>query len=93
MKLLGSYINGNYHTAIYSDGTKIRETEDDEFIADFPENIDIKITNQCDMGCPMCHEDSKSDGKHGDSMNAKFIDTLRPYTELAIGGGNAPCSP
>lgn len=93
MKLLGSYINGNYHTAIYADGTKIRETEDDEFIADFPENIDVKITNQCDMGCPMCHEDSKPDGKHGDIMNAKFIDTLRPYTELAIGGGNALAHP
>lgn len=93
MKLLGSYQNGNYRTAIYSDGTKIRETEDDAFIADFPENIDIKITNQCDMGCPMCHEDSKPDGNHGDIMNAKFIDTLRPYTELAIGGGNALAHP
>lgn len=93
MYLLGKYRNGNYVTSIYSDGTKIRETEDDEFIADFPENIDIKITNQCDMGCPMCHEDSKPDGKHGDIMNAKFIDTLRPYTELAIGGGNALAHP
>jgi len=26
--------------------------------------------------------------KHGDILNAKFIDTLRPYTEIAIGGGN-----
>ncbi len=35
-----------------------------------------------------CHEDSTTEGKHGDIMNMKFIDTLRPWTELAIGGGN-----
>ena len=31
MKLLGIYKNGNFTTKIFSDGTKIRETEDDEF--------------------------------------------------------------
>jgi hypothetical protein len=93
MKLIGTYINGNCTTSIYDDGTKIRETQDDEFDAAFPENIDIKITNQCDMGCPMCHENSYPGGKHGNIMNAKFIDTLRPYTELAIGGGNALAHP
>ena len=40
------------------------------------------------MGCPYCHEDSKLDGKHGDILNTKIIDTIRPFTELAIGGGN-----
>lgn len=93
MKLLGTYKNGNYITSIFSDGTKIRETEADEFIATFPENIDIKITNQCDMGCPMCHENSYANGKHGNIMKAEFIDTLRPYTELAIGGGNPLAHP
>lgn len=93
MKLLGSYKNGNYNVSIYDDGTKIRETEDDFFVSEFPENIDIKITNQCDIGCPMCHENSYEGGKHGDIMNAKFIDTLRPFTELAIGGGNALAHP
>jgi hypothetical protein len=34
-----------------------------------------------------CHEDSVEDGEHG-LLDAKFIDTLKPYTELAIGGGN-----
>ena len=93
MELLGSYKNGNYNVSIYDDGTKIRETEDDFFVSEFPENIDIKITNQCDIGCPMCHENSYENGKHGDIMNAKFIDTLRPFTELAIGGGNALAHP
>ena len=35
-----------------------------------------------------CHENSVPNGEHGDIMNAKFIETLLPYTELAIGGGN-----
>ena len=29
MKILGSYTNGNFRTAIFEDGTKIRETNDD----------------------------------------------------------------
>ena len=35
-----------------------------------------------------CHEGSTPDGLHGDIMNLKFIETLLPYTELALGGGN-----
>lgn len=35
-----------------------------------------------------CHENSTPDGLHGDIMNLKFIETLLPYTELALGGGN-----
>ena len=66
MKILGSYTNGNFRTAIFEDGTKIRETNDDEFQAAFAENMDIKITNYCDMGCPFCHEGSTTDGKFGD---------------------------
>lgn len=61
--LLHLYQNGNYDVKIYSDGTKVRTTEDDEFIAQFPENIDCKITNKCDMGCAFCHENSVVDGE------------------------------
>lgn len=46
-----TYINGNYTVQInLNDGTKIRETEDDEFNASFAENIDIKICDYCDIG-------------------------------------------
>lgn len=93
MKLIGSYKNGNIRTAIFSNGTKIRETDADEFIPDFAENIDIKISDCCDMGCPMCHEGSSKNGKHGDILNAKFIDMLHPYQEVAIGGGDATSHP
>lgn len=93
MKLLGRYINGNYRVSIFDDGTKVRENALNFFNPATPESMDIKITNQCDCGCPYCHEDSNPDGKHGDILGAKFIETLHPYTELAIGGGNPLCHP
>lgn len=88
MSILGRYVNGNYICSIFSDGTKIRETEEDEFIPSFSENMDIKLCNRCNMGCAYCHEGSTCDGKLGDILNAKFIDTLHPYQEVALGGGN-----
>lgn len=89
MKRFVRYQNGNYTVTIDTHtGTKIRENDLDFFRADFPESMDIKITNRCDMGCPQCHENSTNDGLHGDIMFEGFIDKLHPYTELAIGGGN-----
>ena len=93
MSILGDYVNGNYCVRIYSDGTKIRENDLNFFEPAFPESFDIKITNQCDMGCPMCHEDSKPDGKHGNILHLPFLDSIHPYTELAIGGGNPLAHP
>lgn len=80
--LLHLYQNGNYDVKIYSDGTKVRTTEDDEFIAQFPENIDCKITNKCDMGCAFCHENSVVDGLHG-NINHPILSTLHPGQEIA----------
>ena len=83
------YQNGNYTVSIdLNTGTKIRENDLDYFKADFPESMDVKITNRCNMNCYFCHEDSTCDGAHGDIMSESFIDRLHPYTELAIGGGN-----
>lgn len=93
MNLLGIYKNGNFTTKMFSDGTKIRETKDDEFIPDFAENMDIKISNYCDMGCKFCHEGSTKNGKHGDILNQKFIETLHPYQEVALGGGDVTSHP
>lgn len=93
MNLLGIYKNGNMRTRIFSDGTKIRETEDDEFIPEFVENMDIKISNYCDMDCKFCHEGSTRNGKHGDILNQRFIETLHPYQEVALGGGDATSHP
>lgn len=88
LKLLGVYKNGNYTVKVLSDGTKIRETLEDEFIPSFAENCDCKITDKCDGGCPFCYEGCTPNGKHGDILNYKFLDTLHPYTELAINGND-----
>lgn len=88
MKILGSYKNNDYTCTMFSDGTKIRWNDKDSFNPIKPESIDLKITNKCDMACAMCHENSTPDGKHGDILNLPFIDTMFPYSEVAIGGGN-----
>lgn len=92
IKLLAQYNNGNYTVYLYSDGTKIRETDDNIFKPTFPESIDLKITNYCDRGCPMCHEESSLKGRHGD-INKAFINTLPKGIEIAIGGGNPLAHP
>lgn len=94
MKLLYKYRNGNYNVSLFEDGTKVRFTMDDEFNAEFPENIDMKITNYCDVGCAFCHENSTTKGNHSYlRVLPDFIDTLRPGTELALGGGKVTSHP
>ena len=87
MELLSEYKNGNYSVKLYSDGTKELVTDDNDFIAEFPDSIDLKITNYCELNCPMCHEKSTTRGAHA-NLNEPFIGALHAGTELAIGGGN-----
>ena len=91
-EILGDYQNGNYRVILFGDGTKIKETEDDYFDSEFPDSIDMKITNYCDLGCVMCHENSTVEGIHGD-INQKFLNSLHKGTEVAIGGGNPLAHP
>jgi hypothetical protein len=93
MKLLGTYNNGNYTVQIYDNGTKIRSTKDDEFIPQFAENMDVKITDKCSQNCPFCYEGCTKEGKHAHLMNGnlpvqKWLEDLQPYTELAINGND-----
>jgi hypothetical protein len=88
------YQNGNYIVTIDDEnGTRIKETEADSFIAAFPDSLDCKLTNRCDLKCKYCHENSTPDGEHGDILNVEFINSLRPYSEIALGGGNTLCHP
>ena len=94
MKLLNAYKDGNATVSIFDDGTRIIDIPDGEKPnLDFPLSMDFKITNWCDQMCPMCHEMSNPEGKHGDVMNLKFIDSLRAGTEMAIGGGKVTSHP
>ena len=88
MRRTNSYRNGNTLVAICADGTKLRYTPDGVNPApEFPESIDLKITGYCEENCPMCHENAGKDGIHG-NLEHPLLDTIQPYTELAIGGGN-----
>lgn len=87
MNIIGKYRNGNYVVSLYSDGTKVRETEEDEFIPAFSECCDVKITDKCDGGCAFCYEGCTANGRHGD-LNAEFLNHWHPYTELAINGND-----
>jgi hypothetical protein len=70
------------------DGTKIRKTNEDSFVPAFAENVDVKITSNCSVGCPFCYEGCTKEGKHGDLFKYRFIDTLHPYTEMALNGND-----
>jgi hypothetical protein len=96
MNILYKYRNGNYDVTIHHDGTKIRETNDDEFIAEFPDSADIKLTNHCDLSsiCVYCHEQSNKSGRHGDlSLIVEAWRDLPAGVELACGGGDTLSHP
>lgn len=85
------HVNGDFEISIYADGTKVREqiTDSKYPSVDYPESIDLKITDKCERSCEFCHENSSISGKHGDIK--KIIANLKSLpagTELAIGGGN-----
>lgn len=88
MKILGKYRNGNYTVEIWNDGTKVRKTEESEFIPAFAENCDVKITDKCDGGCPFCYEGCTTEGMHADLFKWKFLKDLHPFTELALNGND-----
>ena len=71
-------------------------TEQGEPIPEFPELIDIRITNKCDHGCKQCFMDSNMHGKHADIKFLKSVidncgnanETKKHRVEFSIGGGN-----
>lgn len=87
-----TYINGTYRVILDSTGTK--KYLGQEFKADFPDSLDIKITNKCMKCCPFCHESSNPQGEHGDLDELlKKLYGLPKGVELAIGGGDALLHP
>lgn len=87
-KILAKYKNGNTKVIILEDGTKIRSYEGVPSPI-FPESIDCKLTNFCDLGCAFCHENSTTEGKHADLEKLKeILDPLPPGIELACLSGD-----
>lgn len=92
-KILAQYQNGNTSVKIYEDGTKIREYEGIPKTF-FPESIDVKCTNWCDLGCKFCHENSTEEGNHADLEKLKSVLVSLPAgVELAVGGGHPLAHP
>lgn len=88
--LLHHYVNGGYAVDLYNDGTKIRTPlHSSNPIADWPEQMDLKITDWCDAGCGWCHEESTTAGQHANiERTLQVLTGLHPGTEIAIGGGD-----
>jgi hypothetical protein len=86
--ILGTYKNGNYTVTMYEDGTKVRENNLDNLTPAFAENCDVKITDKCDGGCEYCYEGCTRLGEHADLLSYNFINSLHPYTELALNGND-----
>jgi len=75
-------------------GTKIRLSFNDnapEYVkATSPELVDLKITNQCIMGCDYCYQDSDINGQHATYQNVfRILRDLKSagVLEVALGGG------
>jgi hypothetical protein len=84
-----SYINGGTEVKLYADGTKHRRVFDVSVPPEFPEQMDMKVTDWCDAGCAWCHEGSTLRGKHGDvDAMLSLLKGLPPGVEIAIGGGD-----
>ena len=91
--------NGNGFVEINkNDGTSIRTILDDKpYIAEYPENIDMNISNRCINNCEFCYQGCTREGKHADIKKFiedknSFLYTLHEGTELAL-NGNEPLHP
>ena len=66
--------------------------QSEEPVPEFPELIDLKITNKCNHGCKFCFMSSNMKGKHADIGFLLYV--VRQCTrdkrrvEFSIGGGN-----
>ncbi len=83
------YDNGNCHVTLdTATGTKTREC-DGIPKPEFPESIDLKITDRCNKGCTFCHESSTPGGGHTAASEVmRITEGLTEGVEIAIGGGN-----
>ncbi len=81
------------HDSYYDQGlymeSKFGMPELDLMEPEFPESIDLKITNYCENGCEFCYAGSNNCGEQAEYQDIiKVIDEMKPYTEIALGGGN-----
>ena len=81
------YKNGNYNVYIDLDnGTKIRKNNEDCFVPNTVESMDIKLANRCDKSCSFCLKSDAKLFKKGNDVcisDVKLDDLILSYnTEL-----------
>jgi len=92
----GRYLNGNYlvkyssYSNTFYGVSKRALRVGEELRSEFPDSIDLKISNRCSHGCPFCHESSTKEGDILNLEKTKEILSQLPAKpiEIAVGGGN-----
>jgi hypothetical protein len=91
--------NGNYYIlygSTYNQKEKVRLQVDSipDMIPEYPELVDMKITNACEHNCPFCYMSSTPNGKHANLEDIYgIIRKFKIKTEFALGGGNVLLHP
>lgn len=98
-KITNKIKNGNYYI-LYGDmfgkKEKMRLQVDSipDMIPEFPELVDMKITNACEHKCPFCYMASTPKGKHAELKDVNnIVSKFNNKTEFALGGGNVLLHP
>lgn len=98
-KITNKIKNGNYYI-LYGDmfgrKEKMRLQVDSipDMIPEFPELVDMKITNACEHKCPFCYMASTPKGKHAELKDViNIVGKFNNKTEFALGGGNVLLHP
>ena len=93
------YKNGNYWLGfnMLSGGRLRFMTSPGDCVPEYPELVDLKITNRCQNNCQFCYAGSEPGGRHAGLLFVKNIISQlstgyktfhKRLTEFAIGGGN-----
>ena len=82
--------NGNYKYMLdLETGSKVRVVPEPPALPEYPETVDLKITNTCFGACPWCHESSTPKAPATDwERLQKLLYTFPGGVEVAIGGGD-----
>lgn len=84
-----SYINGTYKVVISPSGAAAMSDPSGRFLPEFPDSIELKVTNHCGTGCSYCYQASTLHGKHGQiAPLLRILEAFPRGMQLAIGGGD-----